>query len=103
MLQTRRNVWKCTKNASPVWFKIVREGLEGGARDFYITGDFNVELGLMCTVENDEEELTKLYGPLCWQLYHKDPGGFKKIMWYGIMKEFGCQLSFTWSVCGKVS
>ena len=65
--------------------KVLREGRKGGARDFYITVDFNVELCLMCTDENDEEELTKLYGPLCWQGYDKDPGGFKKIMWYGIM------------------
>ena len=46
--------------------KVLREGRKGSARDFNITGDFNVELGLMCTDENDEEELTKLYGPLCW-------------------------------------
>ena len=36
----------------------------------------------MCTNENAEEELVKLYGPLCWQGYDKDPGGFKKFMWY---------------------
>ena len=27
--------------------KVLREGRKGGARDFYITRDFNVELGLM--------------------------------------------------------
>ena len=56
----------------------------------------------MCTDENDEEELTKMYGPLCWQGYDKDPGGFKKIMRYVIMKEFDCKVSSTWSVRGKV-
>ena len=62
--------------------KILREGRKGGARDFYITCDFNVELGLMCTDENDSEELTNMYGPLCWQGYDKDPGGFKKhVVW----------------------
>ena len=45
-----------------------------------MTGDFNVELGLMCTDENDEEELTKLYGPLCRQWHDKDRGGLKKII-----------------------
>ena len=83
MLQTRRKAWKCTKNASPE--KVLREGRKGGARDFYITGHVNVELGLMCTDENDNEELTKMYGPLCWQGYDKDsgPGGFKKnhVVW----------------------
>ena len=63
--------------------KHIREGRKGGARNFYIAGDIGVELGLMCTNENEEEELTKLYGPLCWQGYDKDPGGFKKncVLW----------------------
>ena len=43
--------------------KVLREGRRGGSKDFYITGDFNVELCLMCTDENDDEELTKMYGP----------------------------------------
>ena len=64
--------------------KVLREGRKGGARDFYITSDFNVELGLMCTGENDEEELTKLYGPLCWQGYDKDLGGLKKSCGMGL-------------------
>ena len=42
-----------------------------------------------------------MYGPLCWQGYHKDPGGFKKTMWYGTMKELDCKVSSTCSVCGK--
>ena len=79
--------------------KVLREGRKGGAKDFYITGDFNVELGLMSTDENDNEVLTKLYGPLA---YDTEPGGFKKIMWYGIMKEFDCKVSSSRSVCGKV-
>ena len=55
--------------------EVLREGRKGGARNFYIAGDINVEFGLMCTNENEEEELTKLYGPLCWKGYDKDPGG----------------------------
>ena len=50
----------------------------GGARDFFFTGDINVELELMCTDEKNNEELTKMYGPLCWEGYDNDPGGFKK-------------------------
>ena len=68
----------------------------------YAKSDYNVELVLTCTDEKDEEELTKMYGPLCWQRYDKDPDDFKKTMWYGIMKEFGCKVSSTWSVCGKM-
>ena len=40
--------------------KVLREGRKTGARDFYITGDFNVELALTCTDDNEEEELKKL-------------------------------------------
>ena len=44
--------------------EVLREGRSAGARDFYI-------------------ELTKMYGPLCWQGYDKDPGSFKKnlVVW----------------------
>ena len=81
--------------------KVLREGRGGGARDFFVTSDFNVELGLMRTDEEDNEELTKMYGPLCRQGYDEDPGGFKKTMWYGITKAIDCNLSSTWSACGK--
>ena len=40
--------------------KDLREGRTGGVRNFYNTRDIDVELGLMCTSENEEEELTKL-------------------------------------------
>ena len=89
---------RCARPASRASLKVLREGRRGGAKDFYITGDLNVELGMMCTDENDIEELTKMYGSMCWQGYDKDPGGFKKLMWYEIMKEFNCKASSTWSV-----
>ena len=57
--------------------KVLREGRRGGEKDFHITGDLNVELGMMCTDEKDIEELEERYGPLCCQGYDKDPGGFK--------------------------
>ena len=60
--------------------KVLREGRRGGAKYFYITGDLNVELGMMCTDEQDIEELTDIYGPLGWQGYDQDPEGFKKLM-----------------------
>ena len=49
--------------------------------------DFSVELGLLCTDDDDNDELNEMYGLLCWQDYERDPGGFKKLMWYGIMKD----------------
>ena len=56
----------------------LREGRQGGARNFKITGDFFVELGLMCD---------------------KDPCGFKKTMWYGIVKEFDCKVCLLRGQC----
>ena len=37
-----------------------------------------------------------MYGPLCWHAYNHDPGGFKKLMWYGIVTEFKCKAASTW-------
>ena len=36
--------------------RVLLEGRRGGAKD-HITGDLNVDLGMMCTDENDIEEL----------------------------------------------
>ena len=33
-------------------------------KKFYISGDLNVELGMMCTDMEDAEELAEIYGPL---------------------------------------
>ena len=42
-----------------------REGRRGGARDFYITGDLDVELGMTCTDKKDIEEPNEMCGPSC--------------------------------------
>ena len=81
--------------------KVLREGRQGGAKDFHISRDPNVELGVMSTNEKDTEELDGMYGPLCWQRYDQDSGGFKKLMWYGILKEFHYLATSTLSWCGK--
>ena len=77
--------------------KVLREGRRGGAKKFFIAGDLNVELGMMCTDESDNEKLNEMYGPLCWHEFKHDPGHYKLIMWYSIMKEFNCKVSSTWS------
>ena len=56
---------------------------------------------MVCAGENDIEELTGMYRPLCWQGHDKDPGGFKELMWYEIMKEFNCKAPSTRSPCGR--
>ena len=57
--------------------RILREGRRAGAQDFHITSDFNVELGLFCTEDDDNDELNEMYGPFCWQGWENDQGGFK--------------------------
>ena len=70
---------------------ILREGRRGGAREFHIGGDLNGGLGLLCTDEEDIEELNEMYGPLCWQVCERDHSGFKQLMWYGLVKDFNCK------------
>ena len=79
--------------------KILREGRRAGAKDLYITGDLNVELGLLCT--DDFDELNEMYGPLCWQGCENDHGHFKKLMWNGIIKDFNFKVISTWSNCRR--
>ena len=78
----------------------LREGRRAGGKELYITSDFNVELGSLCTDEADIGEFHEMYGLLCWQGCERDHSGFKKLMWYGIMKEFNCNVTSTWSKCG---
>ena len=97
MLQPQAKVLRCTRPASRASLKY----FEKDVKDFNITSDLFVELGMMCTDENDTEELTDTYGPLYWQGYNKDPDGFKKMIWYETMEELECEDSSTWSVYGR--
>ena len=56
----------------------------------------------MCTDDEDVEELLEMYGPLCRHGCDNDQGGFDKLMWYEIMKEFNCKATSTWSCCDEV-
>ena len=51
----------------------LREGRHFGARRF-VAADLNVELGLLCTGDEEDSELGELYGPLCWRGFEADPG-----------------------------
>ena len=70
---------------------ILRDERRCGAKRFYIAGDFNIELGLLCTGIEEDEEFCGMYGPHCWQGYGTDTSGFKKMLWYNIMKEYHCK------------
>ena len=76
---------------------VLREARKAGAKKFYISGDLNVELGMMCTDMKDAEEMFEIYGPLCLHGHKQDPGGHKHFMRYSFMKEFKCKVSSTWS------
>ena len=79
MFQIRAKVWRCTRLASRASCTSGRTS--GGAKD-HIAGDLDVDLRMMCTDENDIEELTGTCGLLCWQGYDEDADGFKKLRWY---------------------
>ena len=46
------------------FLRVLREARKEEAKKFYISGDLNVELGMMCTDMEDAEELAEIYGPL---------------------------------------
>ena len=95
----RLKVWRCILS----FIEVLREGRWGGAKELYITSGLIVEFGMMCTDGEDIEELTGMSSPLCWQGYDKDLCGFKKLMWYVIVKELNCKASSTWSLYGRES
>ena len=80
---------------------ILRDGRRCGAKRFYIAGDFNIELGLLCAGTEEDEEFCGMYGPHCWQVYGTDTGGLKDMLWYNIMKEFHCKAISTWLSCDE--
>ena len=80
---------------------MLRDGRRCGAKRFYIAGDFNNELKLLCTSNEEDEELCGMYGPHCWQKYGTDTGSISKLMWYSTMKEFHCKAISTWLSCDE--
>ena len=59
--------------------KTLKGGRRAGAKESYITGDLNVELGILCTDEDDIGGLDEMRGLLCWQKCENDHGGFNKL------------------------
>ena len=45
-----------------------------GARRFHIASDLNIELGLLCSIDDDVGEVSEMYGPQCWQGCDVDVG-----------------------------
>ena len=39
----------------------LHEGRRAGAKRFYIAGDLNIELGFLCTGDDDVEEVSEMY------------------------------------------
>ena len=63
MHQTRvKTLWKCEKFTNDAT-KHLQEGRRTGAEDIYITGDLNIELGLLCTGNADVNSSAKCTGP----------------------------------------
>ena len=100
-LQTQVEAWRCTRPFSRASFKCFGKYTVVEPEISTFQGDPNVELGMMCTDEKDIEEFNEMCGPVCWQGYDQDPEGFKKLMWYGIRKEFNCKAPSTWSKCER--
>ena len=80
--------------------KVLHDGRREGAKRFYIAGVFNIEFGMLCTGEDEDEELCDKYGPQCWQGCDADPGGLKTTMWSEVMKSSTadrfCKIQRSW-------
>ena len=63
--------------------------------ELYVNGSFqgrqslNIELGLLCTVDDDVGEFSEMYGRQCWQGCDADPGGFQKLVWHDLLPPGG--------------
>ena len=77
--------------------RVFSEGRRGANFFFYIIGDLNVELEMMCTDENDIEELNEMYGASVLAKVCLRSWMLQKFMWYSIVKEFNCKVSSMWS------
>ena len=93
VLQTARRILDVHETFILSVANILGEGRRAGAKGFYITGDINVELGSLCTDEDDIGEFNEMCRPLCWQECENDHSGFNKLMWYGIVKGFNCKVT----------
>ena len=82
--------------------QVLREQRRGGAKYFYITGDLKVEFGMMCTDENDTEELDEMPWSFMLARIRPRPGGFKKLIWYGDQQGIQLQCLFQ-MVCVRKS
>ena len=73
--------------------KVTLDGRKGGAKRFFVPCDLNIELGFLCT---EDDETKDFYGPPCWCGTDADPGVFKKSKWLEIVEEFKCKVGSTW-------
>ena len=73
----------------------MHEGRRAGRKPFDIAGDIGIEWGLLCTGNGDAEELSEMYVFQCRQACDCHPGGFEKLIWPGIVKEFNFEARIT--------
>ena len=85
---------KCTKNVLQMWLKFCAKAVRV-AKNFYTAGDINVDFSLMCTDENEERSSRNCMVPYVGKGTTRTCFFFckEKNWWYGIMKEFDCQVS----------
>ena len=99
MLRTARRISVHVRHAFLSVPKILRKGRRAGAKEFCILQATFIWSWDCCV--QDIGEFNEMYGPLCWQGCDREHGGLKKLMWYGIMKEFNCKVTSKWSNCGR--
>ena len=56
-LLIRATFLKTSRSSRKNVTQILREGRQRGVRRFFVAGDLNIELGLLCTGDEEDEEL----------------------------------------------
>ena len=78
--------------------KFNRKGRRAGDKVFHIEGDFCMELGYLCTDDDDDQQLREMYGLQCWLGGEAGPWGCTKMKWYHIIQDFQ-EAASSWSNC----
>ena len=69
--------------------RVMVEGRREGARGYFVAGDLNVDLALLCL--EDSDDLKDICGPQCLHGVEAELGGLKKAMWLEMSTGSSCQ------------
>ena len=79
------------------FMKVLQTGMLEGARNYFVAGDPDVDLGRLYLVDSDDLKDTNV--PQCWYGIEADLVGLNKAVWLEIMTKFNCKALLVWTSC----